>query len=233
MKLWNHLVGLSALVAIFSTGWVSAQDQTAGVVRISDKAPSGFATQRISYSEETQTEEAQNQTETQEGHHECQAAKGGTRCKDCDNCQYCQRCPRGLLGGLFGGGVGGGGCFPGLGLFGWQPANHCYLCPITGEMKCSKGTGLFGNKCRRCVPRSNAPFGMYRMAYPLDANYRDARDGSLYAAQGYGVNVSVPLAPTVNATYNYGWGVPSSRMTYISNPVPLPPTYPPAVPAQP
>jgi hypothetical protein len=68
-----------------------------------------------------------------------------------------------------------------------------------------------------------APFGCYTIAYPVNPDYCDGRDGSLYAAQGYGVNVSVPLAPNVGAAYNYGWGVPSSRLTRISNPLPVPP----------
>jgi len=29
----------------------------------------------------------------------------------------------------------------------------------------------------------------------------------------------VPMAPVVNHTYNYGWGIPSSRLTPVSHPV--------------
>lgn len=64
-------------------------------------------------------------------------------------------------------------------------------------------------------------FGCYDIVYPVDPYYFDKRDGQVYAAQGVGGPVSVPLAPVVRHTYNYGWGVPSSRRTPISHPVPL------------
>lgn len=51
--------------------------------------------------------------------------------------------------------------------------------------------------------------------YPADPGYYDPRDGRAYSAQGYGVPMSVPLAPNVKYTYNYGWGVPSSRLTPV------------------
>ncbi len=64
------------------------------------------------------------------------------------------------------------------------------------------------------------PFGMYRMVYPVDPAHFDQRDGQVYAAAGYGGPVAVPLAPNVEHTYNYGWGLPSSRLTPISHPLP-------------
>lgn len=62
------------------------------------------------------------------------------------------------------------------------------------------------------------PFGCYARVYPQDPYYNDARDtGSpAYAAQGYGVPVSVPLAPVVGHTYNYSAGIPASRLTPVS-----------------
>lgn len=63
-------------------------------------------------------------------------------------------------------------------------------------------------------------FGHYKVVYPVNPGYFDGRDGQVYAAQGYGGPVSVPLAPIVRNTYNYGWGVPSSRITQISRPIP-------------
>lgn len=59
--------------------------------------------------------------------------------------------------------------------------------------------------------------GHYNVVYPVDAGYSDDRDSQVYSAQGYGGAVSVPLAPTVRQTYNYGWGIPSSRLTPVSN----------------
>ncbi len=71
------------------------------------------------------------------------------------------------------------------------------------------------------IPTGNGgagtPFmGTYARVYPQDPSYFDQRDGQLWAAQGYGVPVAVPLAPVVGHQYNYSWGVPSSRLTPIS-----------------
>jgi len=67
-----------------------------------------------------------------------------------------------------------------------------------------------------CGGKGCAPFGHYKMTYAVDPYYFDGRDGQLYGAQGYGVPVAVPLAPTVRQTYNYGWGIPSSRITPVT-----------------
>lgn len=62
----------------------------------------------------------------------------------------------------------------------------------------------------------------YGMDYAVNPEYFDRRDGRLYAAQGYGIPMAVPLAPNVGYTYNYGWGIPSSRLTPVSRFVPHP-----------
>lgn len=49
----------------------------------------------------------------------------------------------------------------------------------------------------------------------VNPGYSDPRDGQLYSAQGFNVPVAVPLAPVVKQQYNYGWGVPSSRITRV------------------
>ncbi len=69
-----------------------------------------------------------------------------------------------------------------------------------------------------CGAKGCPPIGHYGMVYPVDPNYFDARDGQVYAAPGVGGPVSVPLAPVVNHTYNYGWGIPSSRLTPVLHP---------------
>lgn len=51
---------------------------------------------------------------------------------------------------------------------------------------------------------------------PGYAHPNDLHQG--YAAQGYGGPVSIPQAPNVRANYNYGWGIPSSRLTPTSVP---------------
>ena len=60
--------------------------------------------------------------------------------------------------------------------------------------------------------------GKYSRVYPQDPHYFDQRDGQAWAAQGYGSPIAVPLAPVVGHTFNYGWGIPSSRLTPISHP---------------
>ena len=61
-----------------------------------------------------------------------------------------------------------------------------------------------------------APIGRYNITYAVDPYQFDKRDGQLYGAQGYGVPVAVPLAPNVHHTYNYSWGIPSSRLTPVT-----------------
>jgi len=79
---------------------------------------------------------------------------------------------------------------------------HCYFCP----------EGCGGKGC--------PPYGCYDMIYSANPEYFDQRDGGVYAAQGYGVPVAVPLAPNVEQAYNYSWGMPASRLTRISRVVP-------------
>jgi len=80
----------------------------------------------------------------------------------------------------------------------------------------------FNGKCGQGHCRHEGPerplAGCYHMVYAVDPGYFDRRDGQVYAAPGYGGPVSVPLAPVVNHTYNYGWGIPSSRMTPVLHP---------------
>jgi hypothetical protein len=67
--------------------------------------------------------------------------------------------------------------------------------------------------------KGSALAGHYSMVYPVNPGYADPRDCQVYSAQGYYGPVAVPLAPVVHHTYNYGWGVPSSRLTPVSHPV--------------
>ncbi len=43
----------------------------------------------------------------------------------------------------------------------------------------------------------------------------DQRDTQVFAAPGYGVPMTVPLAPVVCKQWNYGWGLPSARITHV------------------
>lgn len=83
-----------------------------------------------------------------------------------------------------------------------------------------------GSRFRREIPA----MGQYWMAYPVDPYHFDQRDGRIYGAQGYGHAVGVPLAPNVEHTFNYGWGLPSSRLTPVSRMPGAPGVAIPAVP---
>ena len=72
-----------------------------------------------------------------------------------------------------------------------------YFCP---SANCGAGVGLSTK---------------YGMVYALDPSYADPRDADRYAAQGYNMHVNVPLAPNVRHSYNYSWGIPSSRLTPV------------------
>lgn len=91
---------------------------------------------------------------------------------------------------------------------------HCCLYPFCclGDCLYSDGNGLGNGGWQREIP----PWGNYHIAYPVNPYHFDQRDGRIYAAQGYGHPVGVPLAPNVEHTYNYGWGVPSSRLSPVS-----------------
>lgn len=68
-----------------------------------------------------------------------------------------------------------------------------------------------------CCGQGCPPVGKYQITYADQPSYADPRDGQLYGAQGYGMPMTVPLAPNVHQAYNYSSGLPSSRLTPISN----------------
>ncbi len=68
-----------------------------------------------------------------------------------------------------------------------------------------------------CCGQGCPPVGKYQITYADQPGYADPRDGQMYGAQGYGMPMTVPLAPNVYQQYNYSWGVPASRITQISN----------------
>ncbi len=69
-----------------------------------------------------------------------------------------------------------------------------------------------------CCGQGCPPCGKYQVTYADNPGYADQRDnGQAYGAQGYGMPLSVPLAPTVRQSYNYSWGTPSSRITPLGS----------------
>jgi hypothetical protein len=68
-----------------------------------------------------------------------------------------------------------------------------------------------------CCGQGCPPIGKYHMTYADQPDYVNPNDTQIYAAQGYGMPITVPLAPNVNHTYNYSSGIPASRITTIGN----------------
>lgn len=118
-----------------------------------------------------------------------------------------------------GAGGGGGACGTGGGSAGssfWTRSSQSYQ---------SRNARLSQHLFGWLVPSGNGgqgspPIGKYHTTYAQNANHFDQRDGEVYAAQGYGTHVTVPLAPNVRHAYNYGWGMPSSRITRVSTVAP-------------
>ena len=81
---------------------------------------------------------------------------------------------------------------------GYQPASAQYAAPAPAQ--------IAGNPT--VYPRLNAPL------YPSPVQYTPAWSGKT-------IITNQALAPVVTQQYNYGWGIPSSRITPISRPLPL------------
>jgi hypothetical protein len=98
----------------------------------------------------------------------------------------------------------------------WGKSHGYHSDGFLDYFKCKFGyffpTGCGGAGC--------PPIGKYARVYPQNPNYFDQRDGQIWAAQGYGVPIAVPLAPVVGHQYNYSWGTPASRLTPISRVAP-------------
>lgn len=170
---------------------------------------------------------------------------GNQRCGDghchCDNCQ-CENCPSDCNGhrhkwdvlGLFGHhrddcdphsghrcrllrhyGLGGHGLFGGDCYYDRYYTNceKCYLQRCKDYHFCKDNAWA-----RHLYRKDGIGCGRYHIAYPITPQHFDPRDGRIYAAQGYGIPMAVPVAPNVEHTYNYSWGVPASRITPMSYP---------------
>lgn len=138
----------------------------------------------------------------------CMGAGYGPGCYDsCCCCEVCPSCP-GITGNPVLDAPTKGLCELFLCIF--SKCKPCKKCP-----KCRGGYGAYGYDAygRACRPSGTK-------VYAVDPNHFDARDGRVYSAAGYGIPMAVPLAPTVSHTYNYGWGIPSSRVTPVSRPNP-------------
>jgi hypothetical protein len=170
------------------------------------------------------------------------------KCRECNGrgCRHCRRYARGAHGVGAGGGFGDGFHNGGIHCPHGYIGNHCPICTGRAFVNDNHVASFLGAHAARYRARNmmasqsvNAylrcklgyflhdgaggvgvmPVGYYSIVYPNNPGYFDGRDGQVYAAHGYGGPISVPLAPVVRQTYNYGWGIPSSRLTPISHPV--------------
>ena len=130
---------------------------------------------------------------------------------DCDSCYtdgYNQRLR--LLAGALPKGNCGGASFP---CRWWRGQQANYL---------SRNQRLANHLFGRMIPsgcngQGCPPVGCYGITYADDPAYAHPSDGQQYGAQGYGVPMTVPLAPNVRYSYNYSWGTPSSRLTPVGS----------------
>lgn len=158
------------------------------------------------------------------------SACDGTACNDsfgacsaCDGSGYTGRDDSGIgwnrSGGIFGGKANRKKCNSCFGS-GYNNRVHSVL----GNSSCRSGNCQAGNcqaggcqsgGCQSggCPHKGHPPFGKYHITYANNPGHTDARDGQVYGAQGYGTHLTVPIAPNVRYSYNYGSGIPSSRIT--------------------
>lgn len=103
-----------------------------------------------------------------------------------------------------------------------QPSNFKRNCRELGSTLQAHNAHFYGSLNTGLANALGRPVNCYkddivhhRGIYPALANRVDPRDQQNYSAQGYGVPMTVPLAPNVGYQYNYGWGASASRMTSV------------------
>jgi hypothetical protein len=234
MTTMRYHIGLCAIAAcvVLTSGFTVAQD---GVVRISDRNSQAVAAQPSTGIQTTSFQGGSctvgdgccvteptcvSPVECAEGC--CTVGCGNPKCKnDCCMCQNC--CCNGRMQcGVMEGTCCGVNClFAGSQCSGtgcktcdfWRGQSLSFRAKNARLADC-----LFGWMCPSgCCGKGCPPVGGYKMTYADQPQYYDARDNQMYAAQGYGMPMTVPLAPTVNYSYNYSSGMPSSRITPISD----------------
>ena len=94
---------------------------------------------------------------------------------------------------------------------------NCSSCGYCGKGSATLSNAMFGCMTPSGASGQGAPlFGKYQITYSNRPAYADTRDGKAWAAQGYGMPVTIPTAPVVRYSYNYSQGTPASRLTPLS-----------------
>ena len=149
---------------------------------------------------------------------QCGCGNGNACCCNtgqCNSCQSCDSCYYGngyndRMCSLFAGSACSGSGCPAQDWWRGQQLN--YLARNQRLANCLFGWMIPSGCCGQGCP----PVGKYQVTYAEQPDYADPRDSQLYAAQGYGMPVTVPTAPVVRYSYNYSWGTPASRLTPLS-----------------
>jgi len=102
---------------------------------------------------------------------------------------------------------------------GYCPTDNCqnYGYP-TGYCPAGNCQNCYGCPCHSCCLGNcfkKLSLMNHGKIHPMNPGFVDDRDTTYYSAQGYGLPVVVPMAPNVRYQYNYGWGLPSSRITKV------------------
>ena len=220
-SLWKCLIQSTLVFAaiVGTTATLVAQDdQPAGVFRISSRPVATDAGSGPLVQTGAMMADASCQKST--GTNPAMSGTGGDFGEMCDgNCRHCRRhfgrhshFGGGQSGDCWGDGYGmGHGHGMGYGHGGCR--GNCNGA-LAAYLRCKFGYFIPTGGGGQGIPWA----GHYARVYPVNPYYNDPRSGQAWAAQGYGVPVSVPLAPVVGHTFEYGWGVPSSRLTPVSHP---------------
>ena len=228
----NLIRSTAAACLLMVSGYVQASD---GVVRVSDQSAVGRSAARVN---------SEDGTRLVSHTAECGVPEmvcGEPFCAAPECCVTGQGCEIPCEG--WGGAVcsTGGACDNSGECYGYGSGHHRRMRSLYADSDCHGSGCRHGNSWREQSMRRHArhnrlcnclfgwmipsgfcgqgcpPVGKYQITYADQPDYFDPRDGQLYAAQGSGMPMTVPLAPTVRYAYNYSSTIPASRITQISN----------------
>ena len=207
-SLWKQIVQAVVVVGVaagLATGLYAQDAEQPGIVRISQPRTNEIAHNQVAPVSAVQMAGG---CMSQSGMGSCQPGAGSFG--SCDSSNTRMNCDRGGLGGgHFRNGTGcrSNGC---QSIRCHDPQQQAMI----DYFRCKFGYFIPTGGGGKGIPWT----GHYSRVYPVNPYHTDARDGQAWAAQGYGIPMAVPLAPVVGHTYNYGHGIPSSRLTPVSRP---------------